>query len=213
MARKRFEELEKLYQAYKQANINLETANNIPKELKAYARWRNEDQGRKFDGSAGTGTPTTSSKRDKGGVIYVGLKPFGASFPTGVWAGIGITNRTNTWLNGNGSGFKTVLEYKTNYTANQIQIDVANYTPAKYIVRTGADANASEERRSRITLKPYRTRFRASDQGYVLPFGSANNKSYSTMVSNLNDVTLANSVRSIIPEKYRLKAAVTGTTP
>lgn len=139
-------------------------------------------------------TRTANRKKDE-----VALNPFGATLAAGIFAKAQITKRTNTALPG---GVKTACGYKTVPTGGQA-LRLRGYKPACVYWRTG-EATSSASRTSRVTKKPYKSYYSATDEGYLAPFGQnaegdtegARQKAIKAAFTNINLITFT-------PEKYR----------
>ncbi len=139
-------------------------------------------------------TRTANRKKDE-----VALNPFGAALATGIFAKAQITKRTNTALP---EGVKTVCAYQTVSTGQQA-LRLRSYKPAYVYWRRG-EATAPVARTSRVTKRPYKTYYAATDEGYLAPFGQnaagdtegGRQKIIKTAFTNINLITFT-------PEKYR----------
>lgn len=140
-------------------------------------------------------TRTADRKKDA-----VALLPFGATLATGTFAKAQITKRTNTALPAN---VKSAAGYQT-VSGTQQALRLRGYQPAYVYWRTG-EATTSASRTSRITRRPYKSYYTASDQGYLAPFGRVNTADTEGQRQQAIKTAFATGINLITftPEKYR----------
>lgn len=130
----------------------------------------------------------------------VALNPFGADLAANIFAKAQITKRTNDAMPAN---LKTACAYKALSGSDGQALRLRGYKPAYVYWRTG-EATTSEQRTSRVTKRPYKSYYKAEDDGYLAPFGQSvatdtegdRQKAIKLALPNINLVTFT-------PERYR----------
>lgn len=129
-------------------------------ELARYWEWRINPSANSHDLPAAS-TRTQGRKLDD-----YAIKPFGIDLPTGTFAKVTMSKRTEAALNDSQKTILQLIEIQDDTVAYRL----ARFTPAKVYWRTGA-GTTPVERTSRITGRKYKTYYESTDQGYTAPFG------------------------------------------
>jgi hypothetical protein len=185
----RFEDLEARLRTFLLAGGNIDNCQD--EELRNYGRWR------LFKDPSSRDLPA-ASERDKRGQSLLMLTPFDPNLVTGTTeAGVTISGRSKAWATSNLGKFGL-----TAYDADNV-IWLGYFTPAKAYVRPSTATKATVDRISRITKKPYKTKFSQGDEGYTVPFGKVGTSGYSEVAADIS--TLAGKgVARFTPEKVRI---------
>jgi hypothetical protein len=123
---------------------------------------------------------------------------------------LAISKRAADWVKIT-EGVKAAMNVKTTPLAEEeVLEELSSYYPAQFVARNGANQAAVESDPSRITGKKYKTKFKPSDQGYTVPFGT-NSTGAITMAAAQNTIkavpSLQNYAVRFIPEEYTPPAA------
>lgn len=188
MARKRFSDLERVYDALKLGNVNV---NSLPQNLDfvKYAKWRE-----------GNGPERTIVRPNLNGEVEVGVIAFGLDFGDATAKiKVAMSGRSSAFLNGFGPkarfGVETtsLAEYKNN----------GGFVPAKARIATIV---AGTSKRSAITGRSYKNK---TGQAYTVPMGQTSGtlRYQSTINAILNDSVFkgANATHTVSfePERFR----------
>lgn len=188
MARKRFSDLERIYDALKLGNVN---PNSLPQNLDfvKYAKWRE-----------GNGPERTIVRPPLNGEVEVGVKAFGYGFDDAEGKiKVTLSGRANAFLNGFGpkAKFGVTTDNLTAYTTNK------GFVPAKARIATIVAAKSPT---SKITGRKYKTR---TGPAYTVPMGRISDSFdyQETLDSILSDPVFAGATPthtvSFDPEEFR----------
>lgn len=170
MARRRFSDLEARLLSFLQSGGSRDISQIQDQELKKYAEWKFNQGGNKRNLPA-------SSTRNRQGIKYAIIEPFGdLTNPSKLFLA-SVSERARTWLTGQPSALKTAVGWKPvpADTSPNKPIFVKGFIAARAIIRQ--QAASADERTSRITGKRYKTKAGSTQQGYSIPFGSTSDNS------------------------------------
>lgn len=153
MARKRFSDLERVYDALKLGNVN---PNSLPQNLDfvKYAKWRE-----------GNGPERTIVRPPLNGEVEVGVKAFGYGFddPEGKIK-VSVSGRASAFLN----SFSPKAKFGVATTGLNEYLKNAGFVPAKARIATIVAGTAKT---SAITGRRYKSK---TGQAYTIPMGQTN---------------------------------------
>ncbi|GBD51454.1 hypothetical protein D3800_05975 [Microcystis aeruginosa NIES-298] len=153
MARKRFSDLERIYDALKLGNVN---PNSLPQNLDfvKYAKWRE-----------GNGPERTIVRPPLNGEVEVGVKAFGYGFDDAEGKiKVTLSGRANAFLN----GFGPKAKFGVATTGLNEYLRNGGFVPAKARIATIV---AGTTKTSAITGRKYKSK---TGQAYTIPMGQTN---------------------------------------
>lgn len=196
MSRRRFSDLEGRLLSFLQSGGSRDVSQIQDDELRNYAEWKFNVGGRKR-------LLPASSTRNRQGIKYAIIEPFGEETNPRRLFLASVSERARAWLATQPGGLKTAVGWQPvpqGPTANQ-PILVKGFIPARAIIRQ--QAASSTEQTSRITGKKYKTKASSTQQGYSIPFGSVSDNGELQQARAISAaVPDANFSVSFLPEKY-----------
>lgn len=196
MSRRRFSDLEGRLLSFLQSGGNRDISQIQDEELKKYAEW-------KFNIGGNKRKLPASSTRNREGIKYAIIEPFGEETTQAKLFLASVSERARTWLAGQTAALKTAVGWKAapaSTSPNQ-PIFVKGFIPARAVIRQ--KAASADERTSRITGKKYKTKAGSTQQGYSIPFGSVSDNAEITQARAIAAaVPDANFSVSFLPERY-----------
>jgi hypothetical protein len=182
MARRRFADLEARLLSYLQSPGAADINSIQDESLRKYAQW-------KFNQGGDKRKLPASSTRNRQGLKYAIIEPFGSEPTTNALYLISVSGRARNWLNSQSTALKTAVGWRPVPTGTNQPSLVRGFEAARAIIRQQA-ANSTEQT-SRITGKKYNTKATSSQQGYSIPFGS---------VSDNAEITQARAIQAAVPD-------------
>jgi hypothetical protein len=196
MSRRRFSDLEGRLLSFLQSGGSRDVSQIQDQELRKYAEW-------KFNQGGDKRKLPASSTRNRQGLKYAIIEPFGdLATPSKLFLA-SVSERARAWLATQPAALKTAVAWKpapADTSPNQ-PIFVKGFISARAVIRQ--QAASADERTSRITGKKYKTKAGSTQQGYSIPFGSAGDNSEIVQARAINDaVPNATFSVSFLPERY-----------
>lgn len=184
MARRRFSDLEDRLLSFLQSGGSKDISQIQDDALRNYAQWKFNQGGNKRKLPA-------SSTRNRQGIKYAIIEPFGSEPNANVLYLASVSERARLWLATQPAALKTAIGWKPAPSANATQqpILVRGFIAARAVIRQ--KAASADERTSRITGKKYKSKASSTQQGYSIPFGS---------VSDNAEITQARAISAAVPD-------------
>lgn len=171
---RRFNDLEARLRTYLSTGASLDACQDI--ELKNYGKWK------LFQDPSARDLPA-ASERDKRGQSLLMIDPFDETLmPATSKCGVILSGRSKAWVNNKLATFGLIAFDKDKARW------LGFYTPAKAYVRPSTATKATNQRKSRITQKNYKSKFSAGDEGYTVPFGKVGASSYREVTVGISAV-------------------------
>jgi len=196
MARRRFSDLEARLLSFLQSGGGKDINQIQDEALRKYAEWKFNQGGNKRKLPA-------SSTRDRKGIKYAIIQPFGVESDNRKLYLASVSERARLWLAGQPTNLKIAVGWKPEPASSSTNqpILVKGFMPARAVIRQ--KAASADERTSRITGQKYKTKASSSQQGYSIPFGSVSDNAEITQAREITSAVQGENFSvNFLPEKF-----------